>query len=216
MTASTTSHRPIKGILKKSSFDNAILTTAGSSVTLGPSTEVGAGAGSGKELSKKSQKWDEMSILATYHPEDMDYGLMNIDEPDMLEDESISNSDSMDTTVPELLAQGPVAAKRKEPRFLVHCSESSEDLRWQLQSKRKPYYSQGMHIKFAQQLISREVLEVVQEEEPQDQDMQEEASEMETLAAEASQNNLVQPSTPHPTSRPRPQEQTEALRESTS
>ncbi|XP_008149841.1 protein phosphatase inhibitor 2 [Eptesicus fuscus] len=174
MAASTASHRPIKGILKnKTSTTSSVVASAEQQ----PSKSVD------EELSKKSQKWDEMNILATYHPADKDYGLMKIDEPStpyhrMIGDDedALSDSENTEALIPDTLAKKLAAAEGSEPKYQVHVQESSDDedsdlspeeqeKKRQFEMKRKLHYNEGLNMKLARQLISKDLHEDDEDEE---------------------------------------------------
>ncbi|XP_016087493.1 protein phosphatase inhibitor 2 [Sinocyclocheilus grahami] len=166
--------RPIKGILKNKS---SIKVRPEEPVQDTP--EPGAPINPEDDQQKKSQKWDEMNILATYHPADKDYGLMKIDEPstpyhrmvgDDEDEGALSDSDG-NTVLPgdDLAKKLAAAAEGAVSRFMEEPEEESseeeeEELspeeqarKKQFQMMRKMHYNEGMNIKLARQLIASEL-----------------------------------------------------------
>ncbi|XP_039197470.1 protein phosphatase inhibitor 2 isoform X1 [Crotalus tigris] len=205
--------RPVKGILKNRSGSGcgsgsgrgladpealsqaSPLPPAGGRLQAQPSCE-----SRGEE--KKTQKWDEMNILATYHPPGKDYGLMKIDEPSTpyhsLKEED-AGSDAEDSPVPtaDILAKKLAAAAQGQgPKILARQEDSSEEeeeeddevdltpeeleKKRQFEMKRKMHYNEAQNIKLARQLIAKEMHgeaaeeEDCEEEEDDEDEMQDE------------------------------------------
>ncbi|KAM4739100.1 protein phosphatase inhibitor 2 [Anableps anableps] len=189
--------RPIKGILKNKNSGRNLKSVSDEAPA--ENTEHGPGL-SEDDHQKKSAKWDEMNILATYHPPDKDYGLMKIDEPStpynrMVGDDddegALSDSDGHSGGLaPDDLASKLEAAEGAEPRFMKEEEESSEEEEEELtpeeqakkkhfQMMRKMHYNEGMNIKLARQLIANELEEDEDEEMRDDtEDVREDAEEI--------------------------------------
>ncbi|KAM9461643.1 protein phosphatase inhibitor 2 isoform 2-T2 [Clarias gariepinus] len=178
--------RPIKGILK-----NKTATKPCSEVPFESTEPTGSGF-TDDDQQKKSQKWDEMNILATYHPADKDYGLMKIDEPSTPynrmvgedDDEVHSDSEGNAALTVDDLTKKLAAAEGSGPRCMQEeeeeeeSSEEEEELSPEEQAKkkqfemmRKMHYNEGLNIKMARQLIARELQE--EDDEEEDEEMKE-------------------------------------------
>uniref|UniRef100_A0A1A8NL68 Protein phosphatase 1, regulatory (Inhibitor) subunit 2 n=1 Tax=Nothobranchius rachovii TaxID=451742 RepID=A0A1A8NL68_9TELE len=202
--------RPIKGILKnKNSARNV---TSLPEQLPEENVEHSPPVLSEDDHQKKSAKWDEMNILATYHPADKDYGLMKIDEPStpynrMVGDDddegTHSDSDGRSGLAADDLASKLVAAEGEEPRFMKEeeeeeVEESSEEeeeeltpeeqaKKKQFQMMRKMHYNEGLNIKLARQLIAKELEEDEDEDEDEDEEMRDDTEETEEISVDPPQ-----------------------------
>jgi protein phosphatase inhibitor 2 len=123
-----------------------------------------------------------MNILATYHPADKDYGLMKIDEPSTPyhstigdDEDAYSDSEATEAMTPGILAKKLAAAEGSEPKCRIREQESSEEdndlspeeqeKKRQFEMKRKLHYNEGLNIKLARQLISKDLHDDEEDEE---------------------------------------------------
>ncbi|XP_068599284.1 protein phosphatase inhibitor 2 [Brachionichthys hirsutus] len=205
--------RPIKGILKNKSSGANVKSLPDDVQEEIPEQALGL---SEDDQQKKSQKWDEMNILATYHPADKDYGLMKIDEPStpysrMVGDDddegALSDSEDHSGLTADDLASKLVAAEGSEPRFMKEEEEeeSSEEeeeeeeeeelspeeqaKRKHFQMMRKMHYNEGLNIKLARQLIASEL----EEDEDVDEEMKDDTEESREEAEETEEINVDPP-----------------------
>ncbi|XP_037764147.1 protein phosphatase inhibitor 2 [Chelonia mydas] len=211
-TSGAAGRGPIKGILKKrGSGGSGLRSSAQPPAPPPPPRRPSPAPGPFEdEQGKKSQKWDEMNILATYHPAGKDYGLMKIDEPSTPyhsmvgedDEDAVSDSELNEPVTADVLAKKLVAAEGKGPKILAQeeeCREEEEEdedeeltpeereKKKQFEMKRKMHYNEGRNIKLARQLIAKELHgEEEDEEEEEDDEDQEmhDAGDVENMSTE--------------------------------
>ncbi|CAH0549097.1 unnamed protein product [Brassicogethes aeneus] len=145
--------RPPKGILKNSSsFDK-------------PTSHCSPS----QAKKAKETKWDEMNIIATYHPPDKDYGHMKVDEPKTPFSYDINDQSGVDGLDATELAEKIRIAASQQPTVMTipdeEESSSSDDeqiteeaklKRKDFLEKRKQHYNEGQALQLAKQLLEED------------------------------------------------------------
>ncbi|KAG8508032.1 Protein phosphatase inhibitor 2 [Galemys pyrenaicus] len=177
MATSSTSHLPIKGILKNKGGSVA-------SSVAGPAQQT-SGAIPERQR-KKSQKWDESSILATYRPAYGDHDLMKISEPSLpypgMQDDSedgVSDLETKEVMNRDISAKKLAATDTSEPAYqtkglehrAAHTTSQAilrQEKQREFEMKRKLHYNEGLNIKLARQLISTDFQNEEEKDENED------------------------------------------------
>ncbi|PNI20907.1 PPP1R2P9 isoform 1 [Pan troglodytes] len=192
MSASTSSHRPIKGILKNKSSSGSSVATSGQQ-SEGTIQDV---------KRKKSQRWDESSILAAHRATYRDYDLMKANEPGT---SYVSVQDNGEDSVRDVEGEdsvrgveGKEATDASDHSCEVEEQESSEaymrkillhkqEKKRQFEMRRRLHYNEELNIKLARQLMWKEL----QSEDNENEETPQATNEEKTAAEESEEAPLT-------------------------